>query len=173
MKHRLLNLLCAASLALFLATVVLGVIGFREVSDLQLSLYVGEHHKAVLLSDRGALAIVVSSGWPASDWKADERSAMVSSTVPLTIYNAVLVEHTFERLTVTDRSTAATITYWGLRTNFLLVCFFTSIAPAAWLAAWHHRRTREVGLCPACGYDLRATPDRCPECGAVPKGEAP
>ena len=45
-----------------------------------------------------------------------------------------------------------------------------ALPPAVFVVVRLRGRRRPPGRCRGCGYDLRATPDRCPECGAVPTG---
>jgi len=50
-----------------------------------------------------------------------------------------------------------------------VVATATALLPAWWLVGPRRtlRRRRKLGLCERCGYDLRASPGRCPECGRV------
>jgi hypothetical protein len=61
-----------------------------------------------------------------------------------------------------------TFPYWAA-----MLCL--SVAPIIAFASWWRsriRRTRATaGKCSQCGYDLRATPERCPECGAISSKE--
>jgi hypothetical protein len=51
--------------------------------------------------------------------------------------------------------------------HWVFVILF-AIAPLIRFRAWRRHRCRaQAGVCTKCGYDLRATPDRCPECGTV------
>jgi hypothetical protein len=55
-----------------------------------------------------------------------------------------------------------------LGTPYWLLFVVTIAAPALWTQRWWKRRGRfREGRCQTCGYDLRESPERCPECGAV------
>jgi hypothetical protein len=60
---------------------------------------------------------------------------------------------------------------WNLWSNRQLTIPFwfligLTAVPAIVCEIWIRRqRRRSVGFCEKCGYDLRATPERCPECG--------
>ena len=59
--------------------------------------------------------------------------------------------------------------YFNVHLYYWFVMPATALLPAVFV----YKRLRKprvvrAGLCPTCGYDLRATPSRCPECGAVP-----
>ena len=64
-----------------------------------------------------------------------------------------------------------------VRVPYALLALLTGAAPVARGVALMRERSRarrrRDRICAVCGYDLRATPGRCPECGLVPAAPTP
>ena len=60
---------------------------------------------------------------------------------------------------------------WNLQFPYWFITAAATVTPALWLLRLRRSRRRRGGrLCLTCGYDLRASRDRCPECGtAIPQ----
>jgi len=67
---------------------------------------------------------------------------------------------------ITEPTGTTPLPYRMIVIPLLYMALPLAVPPALWLAlALRRRRRLRAGLCRNCGYDLRGTPGRCPECG--------
>jgi hypothetical protein len=62
---------------------------------------------------------------------------------------------------------------WYLMAPIWAIELVLVVASILSLRSRRHSQRPGPGKCAKCGYDLRATPDRCPECGSVPAVKCP
>jgi len=103
-------------------------------------------------------ALLVASGKEPEDWRA-----VLLAPVYMPLILALLSIGQF--MPFERPPLAMTVAAWS---GYLLPLALARVARAR-----RERRQRlagaraDAGLCSVCGYDLRASPDRCPECGVV------
>ena len=120
-------------------------------------------------------AIHVAIHFQLSDWSRLQfywhtTYAAPKSFTPVTNHGYLFFIFEFARVVWLDHDGLHRELCLWIPTWFFLL--LTGPLPATWCVVAIRKREKErqrpFGLCCQCGYDLRATPDRCPECGTVP-----
>jgi predicted RNA-binding Zn-ribbon protein involved in translation (DUF1610 family) len=178
MTRRLLNLLTLVSLLLCVAAVALwaqsdAITRWWEYSwfstnpnrrQTDLSVGVGGGHVilgVVLVSEAPGSASLPTTG---SNWRRDaDDPEDVAERIPGSRFGFGYARREGQGMSRVIASRA-----WDVAFPLWAAALLSAVLPAVWIRyTYRHRRTISRGLCPNCGYDLRASTTRCPECGTV------
>jgi len=170
-KRRWFNTFAAISLFI---TVVLVALCIERIRGTDFIYRADSHSQYTLAVGAGEISLDSIGGFhnksPATpEWHVDHIRA------PINIGQQTLVfmgrpQRFYERLGfyfiggATSGQWMGRLSLIGVPLWFLLLVF--SAPPALWMRNYlQSRRALRVGHCRVCGYDLRASSDRCPECG--------
>jgi hypothetical protein len=98
-----------------------------------------------------------------SVWIADDFLRTQFGTRPLRMFDGARTVIPGSLFTQPITKTAIVFPLWSLAAAFAILPTWYA------LRATRSRRRSTQGFCAQCGYDLRASPDRCPECGTTPR----
>jgi hypothetical protein len=159
MKRRLFNLAAAVSLVMMLALAALWVRSYWARDALWIVLRRGHpEHLACVSTISGQLQLALVR--PPDDYKARHRLRYACDRDSISFF-----EPSDLWAFSSERVGAGAFVPW--RVQLPIWCpLISAMIPLATL--WRLLpRTHAQGKCATCGYDLRATPERCPECGTA------
>ena len=176
MKGRLLNLMVGLSLMFWLVVIVTSI--RSHTTQMLLSDASGGHLVRVHFKENGIVFAVIHR-WPAHEGLSFRHSPVGSPGFGIPVLfdgNTFHNDSLFGIFRQSGNGIAAgkfSVTGSSIVAPWLWIQAIATLmcVPACFRVLYLIRRSerQEGGLCETCGYDLRATPDRCPECGNVPE----
>jgi hypothetical protein len=188
MKHRVLRLFAAFSLLLLVGTVTMWVRGHWRYDIVEYrqdgGRWLAQFGNGYLRIGQGPGLTTGADGFqydscenyiPPATVSLSPSGITISGTSVLTL-TAIPKRH-FGFLGIYYNESASGGPYTKiLSIPFWLILLMSAAMPIAWHIVQRRKRCaarrRNLGLCPACGYDLRASPNRCPECGTAATAKA-